>query len=364
MNLNDSTPAAPTGRKNVKWQCDHLLRPANVSAYVDDGGVNGQTGTSYTIVEGDNRKLVYLNNASAVAVAVDPSANLGSAFFCWLENLGAGTVTLTPNATETIDGAASLTLGQNEGIMLFSDGSNLFTSRGKGGSGSFTASGDLSGTSSSQTVVGLQGKALDTATVGSPSDGDVIKYDSASGKYKAAAESGGGFMTLISSQTLASDAASVTFSSISGTYKRLAVFFKARQVRTGTKAEFMCAQFNGDTGLNYEYFNKDSRPGLDNGYVNSALDRAFLAMITAAGADANAWATGKIEIERYAAADNLKLAIIQAGRFETIGTNSTYWISQGRALWNSTAAITSVLLLTRYGDNLLAGSSFDLYGIS
>lgn len=194
INLNDTDPAAPVGRKNVKWQAQPAgFDPRAVSAYDDNGGVNAQTGTSYTIVEGDNRKLVYFNNAAAVAVAIDPSADLGATFFCWLENLGAGTVTLTPNGTETVDGAASLTLDQNQGLMLFSDGSNLFTSRGKsGGSGTFTAGGDLSGTSSSQTVVGLRGKALDSATVGSPSDGDVITYDSASGKYKAATMPGGG----------------------------------------------------------------------------------------------------------------------------------------------------------------------------
>lgn len=194
INLNDSLPAAPAGRKNVKWQGD-ALDPRNVSAYPDDGGVNVQSGTSYTLVEGDNRKLVYFDNVSSppesIAVAISPSADLGSTFFCWLENHSEGTVTLTPYGSETIDGTSSLALATDEGLMLFSKGSNLYTSRGKGGTGSFTAGGDLSGSDSSQTVVGLRGKALDAATVGSPSDGDVIVYDSASGKYKAAARSGG-----------------------------------------------------------------------------------------------------------------------------------------------------------------------------
>jgi len=48
----------------------------------------------------------------------------------------------------------------------------------------FTASGDLSGSASSQTVVGLEGKALD-ASIASPADGQVVAYDSALGKYKA-----------------------------------------------------------------------------------------------------------------------------------------------------------------------------------
>jgi hypothetical protein len=34
INLNDTTPAAPAGKVNVKWQAD-ALSPRNVSAYVD-----------------------------------------------------------------------------------------------------------------------------------------------------------------------------------------------------------------------------------------------------------------------------------------------------------------------------------------
>jgi hypothetical protein len=50
----------------------------------------------------------------------------------------------------------------------------------------FTAGGDLSGTSSSQTVVGFDGKALDTS-MGTPSNGNIPTYDSGAGKWKAAA---------------------------------------------------------------------------------------------------------------------------------------------------------------------------------
>ena len=34
INLNDTTPAAPAGKTNVKWQAD-ALSPRNVSAYID-----------------------------------------------------------------------------------------------------------------------------------------------------------------------------------------------------------------------------------------------------------------------------------------------------------------------------------------
>jgi Periplasmic copper-binding protein (NosD) len=190
-----------------------LREDATWQTLYTNGGVNEQSGTSYTIVTGDRSKLVNFNNTSAVAVAVTASSTLTNTFFCWLENLGAGVVTITPDGSETIDGASSLTLDQNQGLILFSDGSNLFTSRGLGATGSFTAGGDLSGTSSSQTVVGLSGKALDSATVGSPSDGDVITYDNASGKYKAAAPSGGSSLPTATEggQIISSTAAGTTY---------------------------------------------------------------------------------------------------------------------------------------------------------
>ncbi len=93
---------------------------------------NAQTGTTYTVIDGDCGKFVTLNNASAVAVTL-PQAN-GSTFISgWHSNfinLGAGTVTITPT-TSTVDGAASITLGTNKGIEIFSNGTNYFTNRGR-----------------------------------------------------------------------------------------------------------------------------------------------------------------------------------------------------------------------------------------
>lgn len=55
----------------------------------------------------------------------------------------------------------------------------------------FSAGGDLSGSISAQAVIGLQGKGLDAATIGTPSDGYAIVYDATSGKYKAKPTSAG-----------------------------------------------------------------------------------------------------------------------------------------------------------------------------
>lgn len=97
--------------------------------------VNAQTGTSYTFVSGDRGKLVTHSNGSAVADTLPQATGaFGSGWFVWVENRGAGTVTITPT-TSTIDGAASLALTTNQGCLIASDGTNYFTMRGIGGSG-------------------------------------------------------------------------------------------------------------------------------------------------------------------------------------------------------------------------------------
>jgi len=96
-------------------------------------GVNAQTGTTYTILDGDRAKLVTFSNGSSVAVTL-PQANSTTFISGWYidaQNRGAGTVTITPT-TSTIDGASSLALSQNQGVRIVSDGTNYYTQRGVG----------------------------------------------------------------------------------------------------------------------------------------------------------------------------------------------------------------------------------------
>jgi hypothetical protein len=115
------------------------------------GGVNAQTGTSYTILATDKTKLVTLNNSSPIAISLTAPATLGPHFWCYLENLGVGAATITPGGSVTIDGGAYVVLTQNQGIVLFCDGSNFWTMRGVA-----TAGGSGSGGLSSFTVSGTQ----------------------------------------------------------------------------------------------------------------------------------------------------------------------------------------------------------------
>jgi hypothetical protein len=103
--------------------------PTNSTVVVN---TNAQSGTSYTVLNTDAGKLVTFNNASAIAVTLPQAGASGqftSGWFAYFENIGAGTVTITP-AVSTIDGLTTLVLGQNSGVIIVSNGTNYSTMRG------------------------------------------------------------------------------------------------------------------------------------------------------------------------------------------------------------------------------------------
>jgi hypothetical protein len=126
------------------WGTDPLT--ANVTNILPPSAtehtINAQTGTSYTVVDGDRGKLIAQSNAGAIAYTLPNAAGAGfdAGWYVAIQNRGAGTVTITPT-TSTIDGAASLALTQNQGAWIFSDGTNYFTQRGIGGGGGGTPGG-------------------------------------------------------------------------------------------------------------------------------------------------------------------------------------------------------------------------------
>jgi hypothetical protein len=138
INLNDGLPAPPRGRSNVKWQKD-TTGPTNVSGYIEVGGVNAQTGTSYELVPDDQGKLLTFDNADPVAASLLPANQMPGGFWLFIRNYGAGAVTLTPE-TSTIDDEASLTLEQDQSCILFSDGLNYKTLLIAGGGGATVVS--------------------------------------------------------------------------------------------------------------------------------------------------------------------------------------------------------------------------------
>lgn len=82
---------------------------------LQDATLNDQTGTSYTVQESDNGKLITLNNASAITVTVPPG--LGVGFNVTFLQLGAGQVTLAAGSGVTITNRYShLKLSGNKAV--------------------------------------------------------------------------------------------------------------------------------------------------------------------------------------------------------------------------------------------------------
>lgn len=195
INLNDSTPAAPSGQQNVKWQGDSS-NPRNVSAYFPPTGtVNAQSGTSYTLQVSDRGKIIKFNNSSAVAATLPAASGLPANFMCWIVSVGTGTVTLTP-ASGTIDGLTSATLGQYGGLALFGDGTNYWTMRGSAPAG-VTSLDSITG------AITLVAGSNITITDNSPSAGDIT--------IAATGGSGGGLVGLITPATIVTPGSSAGY---------------------------------------------------------------------------------------------------------------------------------------------------------
>jgi hypothetical protein len=136
------------------------------TALVTSQLIDAQTGTSFAIPSSDLSKLITFNNSSAVAVSIAQAGTTGFTvgFSVDLQNIGAGTVTVTP-ATSTINGHATLTMPQNTGCTVTSDGTNYQVSAcsavGSAAGSSFSTL--TSGTNSAASMILTTGASLATS---------------------------------------------------------------------------------------------------------------------------------------------------------------------------------------------------------
>ena len=153
---------------------------------------------------------------------------------------------------------------------------------------------------------------------------------------------------LIEEQVLSTTAASVTFSSIPGTYKDLVLEI----IGNATSAGNLYWQFNGDTATNYSSTNvrgDGTAAGSTristtaNGYIDlsgayTALGIRTVSLFSYANTNVN-----KTWLSRTSIAGGIAEALV--------------------GLWRSTAAVTSFTVQSNVG-NLASGSTFRLWGVS
>jgi hypothetical protein len=157
----------------------------------------------------------------------------------------------------------------------------------------------------------------------------------------------------IATTTLGSNTASVTFSSISGSYTDLVLIANFVGF-TNTNTEAVSVRLNGDTGSNYSAtFLRGN--GTAASSARASNDNRMVVGATQTGTNTSA-AMNILQFMNYSNTTTYKTVISRYSQASLQAESDV-------GLWRNTAAITSIEFGT-YGTNLtLAGSVITLYGI-
>lgn len=82
-----------------------VLTTEQIDNAITEPQINVQTGTTYTLLASDKGKVVCFTSGSAVTVTIDAALQVN--FHCLLVQEGAGVVSLDPQSTDTLNGAAA-----------------------------------------------------------------------------------------------------------------------------------------------------------------------------------------------------------------------------------------------------------------
>lgn len=159
---------------------------------------------------------------------------------------------------------------------------------------------------------------------------------------------------LIESKTLASNTASITFTSIPQTYTDLRLVVSARTTATGDFRTYVLPNGSTSNHTNYNYYWTGSGIGLAN---YSSGDTGFF--LTAADYTANAFGNGEIYFANYASSVAPKY-ISSDGVTENNATGA--YAAMSASSWNDASPITSIQLAPTSG-SFATHSTFYLYGI-
>ncbi len=83
------------------------------------------TGVNYTVQTSDQGKLIRAT-AGSITITTPAAGTVGVPFVFTVVNDGGSDITLDGNASETINGETTLTLGDQQGVQISTDGTNWF----------------------------------------------------------------------------------------------------------------------------------------------------------------------------------------------------------------------------------------------
>lgn len=178
---------------------------------------------------------------------------------------------------------------------------------------------------------------------------------------ESGAGGGAGSYESIATFSLASNTASVTFSSIPSTYASLQLRYSGRSTTTGTGVgDNLYINLNSDTGSNYTYHQI-----LGDGSTASATGGTAQTRLNVQNAlprnsvTSSVFGVGIFDLHDYASTTKNKTSRMFYGT-DVNGTEGKVYLSSG--LWISTSAVNSITLAPQ-SNSFLAGSVFSLYGI-
>ena len=169
--------------------------------------------------------------------------------------------------------------------------------------------------------------------------------------------------TLISSNVLASSAASVTFSAIPSTYTDLVVRASLKATNTNTVTSAGYITFNGTGGTVYsrtdiQTLSNSNAPTSSRSSNGSEIQS--LIIDSANAAFANTFNSTEIYIPSYTVSQNKPVSIYSVA--EMNNTTGYDLMNATAGLWRNTSAITSITFYPQSA-SFEIGSSFYLYGI-
>ena len=168
--------------------------------------------------------------------------------------------------------------------------------------------------------------------------------------------------TLISSQVLASSAASVTFSSIPSTYKDLVLKWSIRSSTSSTNDAINLTLNGNSTAIyssTYLYGNGATTASLNSSTSSGNLFFQYSRMADGATATANTFSNAELYIPSYTASQNKPASFF--GAQEDNSTTANIFLLANLA--QITATISSIGMVLNSSANFVSGSSFYLYGI-
>ena len=166
--------------------------------------------------------------------------------------------------------------------------------------------------------------------------------------------------TLISSVTVGSATGSITFSSIPATYTDLLVKVSARfSAASVNKALLM--KFNSDASTsNYKNINLKGNGSSASGGSDEGYAGGYIAELNADSSTSNTFSNVEIYIPNYLSSNYKSFSVDSVME----NNSTTAYTTLAANLWNSTSAITSIILSEHTSSNFMQYSTAYLYGIS